>query len=146
MNEDKATRYHRLKRQASVVGLLWGVLLLAGLLATGASAALRDAAETAVGALPPSWQPGVTVLVYVVLLSLLNEAGSLPLAFYSGFLLERRYGLSNEPFGAWLRDQIEVVRPSACCSAERRPALVYWLHPPVARPLVAAGRRSCSRC
>ena len=31
---------------------------------------------------------------------LLNEIGSLPLAFYSGFVLERRYGLSNESLGA----------------------------------------------
>ena len=28
MNEDRAARYHRLKRQASVAGLSWGVLLL----------------------------------------------------------------------------------------------------------------------
>jgi STE24 endopeptidase len=27
------------------------------------------------------------------------------LAFYTGFVLERRYGLSNERFGAWLKDQ-----------------------------------------
>ena len=45
MNEDKATRYHRQKRRASVVSILWGVLLLAGLTVTGWSSVLRDAAE-----------------------------------------------------------------------------------------------------
>jgi Zn-dependent protease with chaperone function len=106
VNEDKASRYHRLKRQASIVSLLWGVVLLAGLLATGWSGALRDVADVAAGRMAPdAWRPAVTVLGYVVLLSLLNEVGSLPLGFYSGFLLERRYDLSNETLSAWLGDQ-----------------------------------------
>jgi STE24 endopeptidase len=107
LNEDRASRYHRLKRQASVIGLLWGALLLVGALATGASIWLRDAAEAAVAALPSSWQPALAVLAYVALLSFLNECGSLPIAFYSGYLLERRYDLSNETLGAWLRDQVK---------------------------------------
>ena len=41
MNEDKATRYQRLKRQASVVSLIASLLLLGGLMLTGWSAALR---------------------------------------------------------------------------------------------------------
>jgi STE24 endopeptidase len=106
VNEDKASRYHRLKRQASTISLLWGVVLLGGLIATGWSGVLRDASEVIAGrGAPASWQPGVTVLVYVVLLSLLNELVSLPLGFYSGFLLERRYDLSNETLRAWAGDQ-----------------------------------------
>lgn len=126
MNEDRASRYHRLKRQASVIGLLWGVLLLGGVLATGASVWLRDAAETAVGAVSPSWQPGVAVLVYVALLSLLNECGSLPLAFYSAYLLERRYDLSNETLGAWLRDQGKSFGLGLLLGGPAA-SLVYWL-------------------
>ena len=106
MNEDKASRYHRLKRQASIISLLWGVVLLGGLIATGWSGLFRNAAEVMAGRIAPaSWQPGATVLVYVVLLSLLNELVSLPLGFYSGFLLERRYDLSNETLRAWAGDQ-----------------------------------------
>jgi Zn-dependent protease with chaperone function len=92
MNEDKAARYHRLKRLASVVSIIWGVLLLVGLLVTGGSIALRSLARG-------------HVLVYLVLLTLANEIVALPLAFYSGFLLERRYGLSNERLRGWLLDQ-----------------------------------------
>jgi STE24 endopeptidase len=106
VNEDKASRYHRLKRQASVISLVWAVVLLGGLLATGWSGAIRDAAGAAAGRVAPaSWRPGLTVLGYVVLLSLLNEIGSLPLGFYSGFVLERRYDLSNEKPGTWIGDQ-----------------------------------------
>jgi STE24 endopeptidase len=35
----------------------------------------------------------------------LNELGSLPHGFNRGFLLERRYGLSNERFAGWLLDR-----------------------------------------
>jgi len=92
MNEDKATRYHRLKRTISLVSLVWGVVLMVALVATGGSAALRAIA-------------GSHVIPYVVLLSLVNEIVALPLAFYSGFVLERRYGLSNETVGGWMLDQ-----------------------------------------
>jgi STE24 endopeptidase len=92
VNEDKASRYHRLKRSVGIASLLWGVLLFAGLLATGGSVALRDLAHG-------------YVLGYVILLSIANEVIALPLAFYSGFMLERRYGLSTETLGGWLFDQ-----------------------------------------
>jgi STE24 endopeptidase len=108
VNEDKASRYHRLKRQVSVISLVWSVLLLGGLVWTGWHATLRDAAAGLVaGVVPVSWRPGATVFCYVAFLSLLNEVGSLPLSFYSGFFLERRYGLSTETFAGWFRDQVK---------------------------------------
>ena len=107
MNEDRATRYHRLKRQANIASLAWGVGLLGGLLWSGVSLTLRDAAESVASRMGASgaWHPSVTVVFYVVFLSLVNELGGLPLGFYGGFVLERRYGLSNERFGGWLRDE-----------------------------------------
>jgi STE24 endopeptidase len=106
VNEDKATRYQRRKRQVSVVSMIWSVLLLGGLAATGWSAALRDAAEHLAGAAgPASWQSPLAILFFVFLLSLLNEIAGLPLGFYSGFHLERQYELSKETFGGWLTDQ-----------------------------------------
>jgi STE24 endopeptidase len=110
MNEDKAARYHRLKRRGEIGSVIWGVVLLAGVLWTGMSIALRNVAESAASVLGGSaWGVIATVVVYVLLLSLLNEAGSLPLAFYSDYLLEHRYGLSHERFGAWLRDQAKSL-------------------------------------
>jgi STE24 endopeptidase len=127
VNEDKATRYHRQKRLASIISLVWGVVLLAGLLATGWSGALRNTAEDVARLVAPaSWHPGVTVLCYVVLLSCLNEVAGLPLGFYAGFVLERRYDLSNQTIGAWLTDQaksfgIGLVLGGAAVG------LLYWL-------------------
>src|SRR5262249_48527969 len=99
LNEDKATRYHRLKRQASVVSLVWTGLLLAGLLVTGLTGALRDAAARL---LPPA-----PVIGERFLLTVPTQIGALAMAFYNGYVLERRYDLSNERLGAWLRDQLK---------------------------------------
>jgi len=86
--------------------MLWSVVLLGGLVASGWSAALRDTAENiARGFGLGSWHAAATVLVFVVLLSILNEIAGLPLGFYSGFLLEREYDLSKETVGGWLGDQ-----------------------------------------
>jgi STE24 endopeptidase len=100
LNEDKATQYHRLKRQATVASVVWRVALLIGLLWSGLTLTLRGVAESiAVGP--------ATIILYVCLLALVNEIGGAPIAWYSSFFLERRYGLSNERFAAWTRDQMK---------------------------------------
>jgi STE24 endopeptidase len=110
----------------SIAAVAWGVLLLGGLLATGLTISLRDAAAAVSGRLVPSgWQPGVTVLVYVFLLTLLNELGSVPLSFYSGLLLERRYELSNETFGGWIADQAKSLAVGLVLGGGAA-ALIYW--------------------
>ena len=53
MNEDRATRYHRLKRRALVLSLAWSAILFAALLVTGASVQLRETAERTAAAIGP---------------------------------------------------------------------------------------------
>jgi STE24 endopeptidase len=89
-----------------------GVAVLAVLLASGASRALRDVARG-------------HVIPYVVLLSLLNEAVSIPFAFYSGYLLERRYGLSNETVGGWALDQAKSLALGIVLGGGAA-QIVYW--------------------
>jgi STE24 endopeptidase len=100
VNEDRASRYQRLKRQAGVASVLWTAGLLVVLMATGLSVWLRTVAESFAAA-----SNVLTVTIYVALLSMASEAGSVPLAFYSGFVLERRYGLSTESLKGWSLDQ-----------------------------------------
>ena len=110
MNEDRATRYHRLKRQLGIVGWVWTLLLLGGLTWTGWSVTLRDVAESAAARVATAgWLPALTVLIHVVILSLLNEIGSLPLGWYTGHVVERRYGLSNESLGHWMADEVKSL-------------------------------------
>jgi Zn-dependent protease with chaperone function len=127
VNEDKASRYHRLKRQASVASLVWGVALLCGLLWTGWTIALRSSAEAAAARVAPApWVPALSVIVYVALLSLVNEIGGAPIAFYSGWIVERRYGLSTERFGRWLLDQAKAFGVGLAL-ASGGASIVYWL-------------------
>jgi Zn-dependent protease with chaperone function len=107
VNEDKASRYHRLKRTVGVASLVWSAVLLAGLMATGASAAIRDAAVSAVRNVPPAARPAAAVVAYVVCLALINELGGLPLSMYGGFAIERRYGLSTQSLRGWIADEIK---------------------------------------
>jgi STE24 endopeptidase len=95
-NEDKAARYHRLKRRASILGTAVSASLLVLIIVTGGSAAFRSAAEAYAA---DSFT--LTVIVYVLMLALAGELIQLPLAFYQGVTLERRYGLSTESHGHW---------------------------------------------
>jgi STE24 endopeptidase len=103
VNEDKASRYQRLKRQAAILSFAWSTTLLVGVMVSGFSLRLRIFAES----LSPTSTTAPAITIYVALLFLLSEAGGLPLAFYSGFLVERRYGLSTETFRAWTIDQLK---------------------------------------
>jgi STE24 endopeptidase len=106
MNEDKSVRYHRLKRRAAVASVAVSAALPAALLATGGSAALRDAAAALAGADGSSL---LTVALYATAFVLLHDLVALPLSFYSSFRLERRYGLSSESFLTWLADHLKAA-------------------------------------
>jgi STE24 endopeptidase len=102
-NEDKATRYHRLRRRAALSGTVLGALFLFLLLVSGASAALRDAAARAAGG-----SFAGTLILYVVAVALLHELLQLPLAFYQGVTLERRYDLSTQTNARWWQDHLKA--------------------------------------
>jgi STE24 endopeptidase len=101
-NEDKAARYHRLRRRAALSGTLLSALLLVVLLVSGGSARLRDAAISAAGG-----SFILTIGIYVVLLALISEAVQLPIAYYQGVTLERRYGLSTQTDARWWADHVK---------------------------------------
>ena len=104
MTEDKATRYHRLKRRSEVAGLLWSAVCLSALLFTGASRLLADMATSlAEGSLL------LAVPLMVLGLSLVHAVGALPLAWLGGYRLERRYGLSHQVPRGWLVDHLKAA-------------------------------------
>lgn len=108
MNEDRSSRYHRLKRRATVASLSWTTALLMVLSGTGTSRAMRDLAERSAGSAPNDTVVAslIAVAVYTVLLTLCHEVGSLVTSAY-GFELERRYGLAAQPWRGWFVDQMK---------------------------------------
>lgn len=119
MNEDKASRYHRLRRRAAVSGAVVASTWLLLLLVSGGSAVFRDVAAAVAGyAFVP------TVLYYVVLVAVLTEVVQAPVAFYQGVILERRYRLSAQTAARWWVDRLKsggvaVLLAAAC-------ALIVW--------------------
>ena len=107
MNVDRAARYNRLKRRAGVSGTLLSTVMLGALIVTGASAWLRDLAAGATAASHGPPTSPAAIAVYVLLLCALWQAVALPLAYYSGVVLERRYGLTLLTTKGWLGDQVK---------------------------------------
>jgi STE24 endopeptidase len=95
MNEPRASRYHRQKRWAAVLSIAAAAAMLIALVATPASIAVRQAT-------------GGSVALYTLLLILLSELVSLPVAFYSGYVLERHYGMSHETLRRWSADRLKA--------------------------------------
>jgi Zn-dependent protease with chaperone function len=102
INEDKATRYHRLRRRASMLATGTQALCLVLLLASGASAAIRDAAMSIAGS---RFVP--VVMIDVVIITVILDLLNLPWAFYAGVTLERRYGLSTESKARWWLNHVK---------------------------------------
>jgi STE24 endopeptidase len=80
-------------------GFLYGVGVFGLLLGTGLSARLRDRVERWTRLRP------LQVFLYTLLFTVLTALLTFPLTVYEGFFREHQYGLSNQTFGGWLRDQ-----------------------------------------
>lgn len=96
---DQAVDYQKIRRRLSLFQLFLTPALLGILLASGWTFGMRQNAALLAG--PNEW---AIVAVYFVLFSLFFLIFDLPLSFYSGFMLEHRFGLSNQNFGQWLGD------------------------------------------
>ncbi len=109
MNEDKSTRYHRLRRRADLLGTAAAGLLLLALLLTGGAHRLRELAAAIAQWVPGGLEEGMTVAVLTIPIVLILQAVEFPFAYYQGHLLEHRYGLSTQSAGHWLADQAKGV-------------------------------------
>jgi STE24 endopeptidase len=105
VNEDKSTRYHRLRRRADLLGTAVAGVLLFTLVISGASLTLREWAAIAANAFPVGFEDVMTVIALTAMLVLLLQAVELPFAFYQGHLLEHQYGLSTLSARRWFVDQ-----------------------------------------
>ena len=119
MNEDKSTRYHRLGGDPRSPPLVCRPGYFSLLLASGLSIVVANCGARRV-AREPNTYSALAVAVYVVIVAALHEAITFPLAFYQGFLLERRYGLSKESPGGWLRDRVKAAVLALVLSVCRR--------------------------
>jgi Zn-dependent protease with chaperone function len=101
--QQKAKEYARTRRRLSFVSMGIGVVGVFILLFTNLGIWLSDQLQGL------SWQPiagwfPLQVLVYFLILILGYEIITAPIAYYSGFVLPHRYGLSTMSLKSWLGD------------------------------------------
>lgn len=111
-------RYQRLKLTASVAGTLLGLVWLAvlGLVLGPRLKVLYD-----------EWlgpNAALQLLASAVVLGVSLELLALPLEFWSGFVLEHRFGLSNQSLGGWLGKRLK----SSLLGAAMGLACLYGLY------------------
>ncbi|HEX8598807.1 MAG TPA: M48 family metallopeptidase [Chloroflexia bacterium] len=115
-----AVEYAGIKRRLFFVELGLAILLVLALLFLGWSAAVRDWAGSITG---DSW---LIVALYTVALGVGYTLVSLPLDFYSGYVLPHRYGLSTQSLGVWVSDTLKELAISAVLGLGAMEVL-YWL-------------------
>lgn len=119
-NEDKATRYHRLGRRASLAATSAGAALLAVLAFGGYAMWLRDVVA---GLAPGSF--ALSVALYTAIVVLLAEGVQLPFSYYQGITLERRYGLSTQTLVRWWVDRAKGTAVALVFAIAA--ALLVWI-------------------
>lgn len=109
MNEDKASRYHRLRRRADLLGTITAGIALVALVVTDGSLRLREATSMVGTAVAPfGFEETGTVVSFALALGIILHVLELPFAFYQGYVLEHRYGLSNQRLSHWVSDQAKA--------------------------------------
>jgi STE24 endopeptidase len=79
---------------------LWGTAVLLLLLETRLSGKMRNLAERL------TRFQFLQIIAYWVQFSLVTAVLTFPLTLYEGFFREQKYGLMNQTFGGWFRDQL----------------------------------------
>jgi STE24 endopeptidase len=83
--------------------LLWTMGACALLLVTGLSRRMNQLSQRLSR---PRW---ISTMIYVALFVIATFLLELPFSIYTDFLREHQYGLSQQSFGGWLRDDLVVV-------------------------------------
>ena len=96
----EALSYYRSGNVLWVVNNVWGLLLPSLILYFGVSARMRDWATRR----GRKWI--IAIALYFIAFTVITFLADLPLSYYQGFVREHAYGLSNQTFGKWARDQV----------------------------------------
>ena len=96
----EALSYYRSGNVLFVLGSVWDLLIPSLLLFAGVSARIRDWSRRR----GRKWffEIGLYFIVFTVIIFLVD----LPLSYYQGFVRQHAYGLSNQTFGKWARDEV----------------------------------------
>jgi STE24 endopeptidase len=103
--EAMAKEYDAVNNRLYLIQIILLTVLLAAYQLSGASAALANGLASRFG--ENLWY--VTNAVYTIVSVFGFAAFMMPFSYYSGYVLEHHYGLSNETFGDWMGDFIKSL-------------------------------------
>lgn len=86
---ERAKKYARLRHWFTLINFIYFFVFLAIFLGSGASAALA------------AFGKAIYLVAFITLITL----ATLPLSFYTGYIIEHRFDLSNQTVGGWLADE-----------------------------------------
>jgi STE24 endopeptidase len=110
VNEDKSSRYHRLRRRAELGSTALAGFVLLVLVVSGGAVRLREAFQfLASFIVPAGLEEVVVVALMTVTVVALLQAVEFPFSWFQGFVLEHRYGLSTQSASHWLADQFKTA-------------------------------------
>jgi STE24 endopeptidase len=115
----RAKAYHRAGRILGVAGFALDLALLALLIFAGWTTGLRTYAENVTS------NPALALLIYFVLVGLILQVPGLPLGYLKSYRLEHRYGLSNQTFWSWVKDELKGLAVGGAL-AVLGVEFIYW--------------------
>lgn len=95
---EKAIEYHQKKVVVWVTSIILSMIIPALFLFSGLSAGIRNWAQNR------SRAAFIVFILYFIVYYSINSLLSLPLDYYSSFVLKHAYGLSNQSFAKWIGD------------------------------------------
>ena len=120
-DERNIKRYNKIKLAVSLVSGTLSFLVITATVASGLSLRIEQFA------LSISSQPYLALLVFTGIFGIVNSLVTLPMNFYSGFMLEHKYNLSNQTFLQWLWEGIKGLLVSVPIALPLVLLLYYFL-------------------
>ena len=105
--QKQARQYSRIKRRVWLINTLLGLVYTLPWLFLGLAENLRQALENL------TTNPWLLVPVFAVVFGGIYYGVSLPLSYYSGFILPHRFGQSTQVFKDWVLDQVKGLAVGA---------------------------------
>lgn len=101
--QKKAKTYTRIRHRL----ILWDLIIISALLLFAQGSGLSDAVTNKISQ-EISPEQG-RLIAYLLIMNFLYHLARYPLDYYRGFILENRFGLSEQPFQRWFIDHLKQI-------------------------------------
>ena len=99
--DPKTKSYIRIKNRLALLEPIILLIFMAVMQLSGLSNRIR---EISVGFLP---SPHGTIFIYALLFGVVYYITTFYLNFYRGYIIEKRFGLSNQGLSSWAKDELK---------------------------------------